>query len=487
MKRMFFLLISSFVVFAGTIPVNFSLWYPMSFNRDVDDEVYFNLGLLYSHFGTLNGLSVNGGYAILEQDINGLSVSGIGQRINGNAKGVLVSPFTLVEGNTAGLDVSAFSISVEEFDGIKVTAFGLNGENFDGIAVAGVNMTVKNLRGIQLGAANFTGGDIYGIQAGGVNVQEDGMKGIETSGMSIIGESFTGVAASGLILAGENMKGAVAACGLITGGDFKGVSASGLSLCGGDRTGVSASGANIVGGFIKGVHGTAVNMAGDGGKGVLGAAANIVRGDFKGVMGGAVNMTAGDFRGVQGGAVNITGGTARGLTLGTVAVAQNQKGVPMAPVMLSRNGEIGVDYTYNNLCPLNFGAKFMSNEWYAISSIGYGDTEDDVSDALVISSFWGRQIKISDVRLAFDLGNVRVFNEKQLEADGIYDKNYFMLRARAGYRLSFAEIYGIVGYGGRMDKDDSDEGEEYADGWSDPEGQLYVGGGLSIHLFRAGQ
>lgn len=167
--KLFLILIVPGILFAQAayVPLNFSFWYPVSFNHSTDDSVNVNFSFLYSHVKRIDGLSLSAGVSVVDRDINGVQING---------------GFSRVKGNFNGLHVSG--------------AINAHGGRFKGLATAGlVNLVLGDLKGIQLaGAYNFAFGNMLGAQAAlFFNVVGNDAKYFQFSVANNVGGSFSGL------------------------------------------------------------------------------------------------------------------------------------------------------------------------------------------------------------------------------------------------------------------------------------------------------
>lgn len=193
---------------SGHHPVNLSLLYPISTNRDRDVSTNFRLSLLYGRVGAVRGVDLNGGVAVTGGSFRGVQVTGLYSETGGDFRGF---------SGTAGVSYLAR-------DGRGVQLAGLS--NFDRGRFVGVqyawflNFTEKGFSGAQLsttvnlsdadgryvqvaGVGNVSAGSFGGVQiAGGVNHVNEHLAGVQI-GLLNLALTFRGAQVGLVNVAGE--------------------------------------------------------------------------------------------------------------------------------------------------------------------------------------------------------------------------------------------------------------------------------------------
>lgn len=264
-------------------PLNFSIYYPLSINKNKKDSVNLNLSLGYGHVGRVQGIDLSLIGSAVEDDLRGIQLCGIGGVVGNSMKGI----------QAAGL----FSVSGDRSKGIQAAGlFSVTGDGFKGIQAAGLFSVV--------------GDRFKGIQAAGLfSVVGDDFKGIQGSGLfSIVGERFTGIQASGLFN--------------ITGESSKGIQAGTINIVGESLKGLQAGTINIVGESCRGAQFGTLNFSST----VSGLQAGVVNigVHVKGAQVGVVNISD-SIDGIPIGIVNLSrdNSRVRWITYGSSITAAN--------------------------------------------------------------------------------------------------------------------------------------------------------------------
>jgi hypothetical protein len=163
-----------------THPVNLSLFYPISTNRDPEVSTYLRLNLIYSDIGAVRGVDLNGIGGRIRRDMVGFQASGIYSHILGELRGVSVSgAANFVQSDAAGFQYAGMVNFVRGgFTGLQMAnLFNYVEGEMRGAQATGIfNLNNGNVRYFQLSTiANAVAGDVTGVQAAvGLNyVNED--------------------------------------------------------------------------------------------------------------------------------------------------------------------------------------------------------------------------------------------------------------------------------------------------------------------------
>jgi hypothetical protein len=317
--------------------VNLSLYYPVSINKTKYDRVNFNLTLLYSRVGYVNGLDLALGASGITESLNGLQICGLMGATGESGTGVQLAGLMAVAGESFTGAQGSFLMNVA-------------GESFQGIQVTGL-MNVIGDRG-----AGFQGSGLF-------NVAGDSFKGLQLSGLfNVVGEDNKGIQGVGLF----NVTG-----GHLTGGQFAGL----FNVTGEGLTGLQAGGLfNVTGDELLGFQLGPANVAADN-RGLQIGLANAA-GTNRGVQIGLVNYTKEDNEGVPIGAVNLArNGRIKGIGWGGngVAVSGGAKfevGRYYSIVSLGI-GNLEHNITESFSYGVHYGYTFSSGEFTLNPDIGY--------------------------------------------------------------------------------------------------------------------
>jgi hypothetical protein len=160
--------------------VNLSLFYPVSTNRTKQDTANVSLSLLYGHLGTVRGLDLSLGAAVVERSLEGVQLALLIAAAGESVQGV----------QAAGL----LSVAGDRGEGIQFAGLGsVAGEEFSGLQVAGLfSVAGERLQGAQLSwLFNVAGESAKGFQATGLfNVAGDDLDGVQLSWLfNVAGEN----------------------------------------------------------------------------------------------------------------------------------------------------------------------------------------------------------------------------------------------------------------------------------------------------------
>jgi len=195
------------------VPLNFSLWHPISFNHSTEDSVNVNFSGFYSNVKNINGICLSGGVSIIQKDLNGIQLNGGFTRVKRNFRGInITGAINAHGGNITGIDIAGLvNLGLADLNGIQVAgaynfafgnmrgaqaAFFFNvvgndakyfqfatannvGGSFSGLQFAEVfNFTARTVRGVQFSLANIAG-NLRGVQYGVGNVVLNTAKGLQ--------------------------------------------------------------------------------------------------------------------------------------------------------------------------------------------------------------------------------------------------------------------------------------------------------------------
>ncbi len=178
-------------------PVNLSLFYPVSTNRNNEVSTNFRLNLIYGDIGAVRGVDLNGLVGRVRRDMVGFQASGLYSHIGGDLRGVSVSGIiTFVESDAVGVHFSGLVNFVR--GGFKGAQFAnlfnyVQGDMLGVQATALFNLNDGDVKYVQLSSiANAVAGDVTGVQA--------------AAGLNYVNENMTG-AQAGLFNFAETMRG----------------------------------------------------------------------------------------------------------------------------------------------------------------------------------------------------------------------------------------------------------------------------------------
>jgi hypothetical protein len=327
------LLLLTLCLFTGSalgaeMPVNLSIWYPLSLNKDDDTSVNFNLSIFRGKVGSVKGLDMAGLTSTVKYDLEGIQLSGL------------------------------VGVAGEDLKGLQLTGL---------VGVAGTDMI-----GVQFsGLANVVGSYCHGFQVSGFT--------------SVVGSDCDGIQLSGFAgVVGENLKGLQnSGFASIVGDDMKGIQLGGF--------------ANIVGNELAGIQ--------------VGGFTNVVGDDLQGLqVSGFANITGGEMKGLQVGCFNVAGHNT-GIQIGLINVAEEQDGIPIGMVLRSHDDEdLDLVFFGGNLTAFNAGAKFETNNWYSMLSVGFNNLEQDDTEAVAAAWHFGRHLPLDNLYLDLDFGVLHIDN-----------------------------------------------------------------------------
>ena len=179
-------------------PVNLSLFYPISTNRDPDLSTNFRPNLIYSKIGAVRGLDLNGVVGSVRRDMVGFQVNGIYSHISGEFRGVGVSGVaSYVKSNAVGFQFAGLVNFVRaDFSGFQFANIMnyVEGEMTGVQATALFNLNDGNVRYFQYSSiANAVAGDVTGVQAAaGLNYVNESMVGGQLA-LANFAKNMTGV------------------------------------------------------------------------------------------------------------------------------------------------------------------------------------------------------------------------------------------------------------------------------------------------------
>jgi hypothetical protein len=117
----------------------------------------------------------------------------------------------------------------------------------------------------------------------------------------------------------------------------------------------------------------------------------------------AFNIAA-NSAGAQVGIVNVAGET-KGLQLGLVNYTKEEnKGVPIGPVNIARNGRVrGLAWGGSHVA-VTGGAKFQIGRLFSLLTLGVGNLNDNISESLTYGFHYGMSFSAGRLTLSPDIG-----------------------------------------------------------------------------------
>jgi hypothetical protein len=180
--------------------LNLSLYYPVSLNQSKHETANLSLSLLYGHLGSVRGLDISLGGAVLEGSLEGVQLAGLLAGAGESMKGGQVAGLMCVAGNWGeGIQLSGLGcVAGEEFTGLQMTGlFAVAGERLKGIQLSGLFCVAgQAAKGFQAsGLFSVAGEDLDGIQVAGLfNVAGENSRALQVSGlMNVTGETCHGL------------------------------------------------------------------------------------------------------------------------------------------------------------------------------------------------------------------------------------------------------------------------------------------------------
>ena len=154
-----------------SFPAQVSIFYPMGTHgqQSVDYQYNFSLNLFYGRIGGLNGVEV----------------SGLVGRVDGDAKGIQVAGFGNASGNVLGIQVAGLGNASGNVLGIQVAGLGNASGNVLGIQVAGLGNASGNVRGIQVGGIANVAAEMEGLQIAGIYNRSQTLRGLQVGLISV--------------------------------------------------------------------------------------------------------------------------------------------------------------------------------------------------------------------------------------------------------------------------------------------------------------
>ena len=167
-----------------TFPAQFSIFYPLATHgeRSTDYTFNFSLNLLYGKIGGLNGMEASGLVGMVEGDVNGAQIAGIGNGA-GNIKGIQAGGLLNGSGNMNGMQVGGLLNAGGDIKGIQTGGLFNVANNMKGIQVSGITNMAKKTEGVQIAGLGNISKEISGVSIGGVFNLTEKLQGVLFGGV----------------------------------------------------------------------------------------------------------------------------------------------------------------------------------------------------------------------------------------------------------------------------------------------------------------
>ncbi len=202
---------------------NASLFHPLSTAPDSDERsVNFELGLVYSHVGAIDGVAITPGVLRVKEGVSGAALGSLWFSGAGDNEGIVVSSLgTYRSGALVGVEIAgATTLGTGPLTGVGIAgAFGLSGPT-TGLTVAGAATVGEGVNGIGIaGAATVQQGDTHGVLIAGAATVARNVDGLaiagavnhagEVNGAQIAGVANAAASLDGFAVAAVNVHGKV--------------------------------------------------------------------------------------------------------------------------------------------------------------------------------------------------------------------------------------------------------------------------------------
>ena len=159
-----------------TFPMQMSIFYPMTTqgNQTVNYRYNFSLNLLYGKIGGLNGVEVSGLVGLVEGNVKGVQIAGLGAGAS-NMKGIQVGGLFNGAADATGIQIGGLFNGVADMKGVQIGGLFNGAADATGIQIGGLFNGTADMKGVQVGglfnsAADATGIQISGLFNGAANV-----------------------------------------------------------------------------------------------------------------------------------------------------------------------------------------------------------------------------------------------------------------------------------------------------------------------------
>ncbi len=248
-------------------PAQVSIVYPLgTHGRQSANYIYnFSLNLFTGKIGGVNGLEISGLYGRVEGDMNGVQIAGLANAAGNMVNGIQIAGLGNASGNVKGIQISGLGNATDHVAGIQITGLGNVTDNMKGIQVAGLGNITNKMTGLQISGIGNVTDDAKGLQIGGLANVCDGFRGLQVGGIANIADNVSGLQVGGLFNISANL--------------------AGLKIAGISNLSDKVSGVNISGAYnrthtLRGVQFSIVSITDTIEKGASIAIVNIVKRGF---------------------------------------------------------------------------------------------------------------------------------------------------------------------------------------------------------------
>ena len=173
-----------------TFPAQASIFFPYGTHRRKSTDYTFNFSLnsVYGKVGGINGIEVSGLVGRVEGNVNGVQIAGFGNASD-NVKGIQIGGFGNAADNVKGIQVAGFGNASDDVKGIQISGFGNAADDMNGIQIGGFGNAADKMTGLQIGLYNRTH-TLRGLQIGIISINDTIEKGGPLSLVNIVKKGF---------------------------------------------------------------------------------------------------------------------------------------------------------------------------------------------------------------------------------------------------------------------------------------------------------
>lgn len=191
-----------------SVPAQFSLFYPIGTSGKNSRNYRYNLSinLLYGRTGGLNGIELSGLAGVIEGDVRGIQIGGLGS-LSGNVTGIQIGGLGSLTADINGFQIGGLLTGASNLRGIQVSGLIGLANDINGIQISGLIGLGNNIKGIKatgiLGIAN----NVRGIHLTGILGMANNIKGMQLSGIANISNDVRGIQFNGIGGIANNVNG----------------------------------------------------------------------------------------------------------------------------------------------------------------------------------------------------------------------------------------------------------------------------------------
>jgi len=191
-----------------TFPAQVSIFYPMGTHgqQSVDYQYNFSLNLFYGRIGGLNGVEISGLVGRVDGDVRGVQVAGIGN-MAGNFSGYSTRYSFQEAGNVSGIQVAGIFNGAGNIIGIQTGGIFNGAGNVVGVQTAGIVNGAGNLVGIQTAGIFNGAGNVNGIQTAGIFNAAGNVTGMQVGGIFNVAANMNGIQIAGIFNRTQTLRG----------------------------------------------------------------------------------------------------------------------------------------------------------------------------------------------------------------------------------------------------------------------------------------